>query len=129
MDLSSRLNWMWTSYVAQATGHPSYAGLVWTAVGAVVMAALILAQWVFFWWPIHPVGFLTSGTYLVTVFWFSVFLSWLAKVLIVYAGGPRVYRTARRLCIGLVLGSFVVGGLWAIIDTITGHAGNAVFTL
>ncbi len=128
ITLSSRLNWMWTSYLAQGTAAPSWAGLTWTAVGGAVMAALIMAQRAFFWWPIHPVGFLTSGTFLVTVFWFSVFLSWLAKVMVVYAGGPRVYRMARRLCIGIIVGSFVVGGLWAVIDTLVHHAGNTVFS-
>jgi len=129
ISLSSRLNWMWTAYIAQGTATPSVAGLLWTAFGAAGMAALIVAQRAFFWWPIHPVGFLTSGTYLVTAFWFSVFLAWLAKVLIVYAGGSRAYRLARRLFIGAVLGSFVVGGVWAVIDTITGLGGNTVFSL
>ena len=126
INLSSGLNWMWTAHVAQGTGGPSWAGLTWTGVGAAVMATLMAAQRTFFWWPIHPVGFLTSGTFLVTVFWFSVFLSWLAKVAVVNSGGPRVYRMARRLCIGIVVGSFAVAGLWAVIGTILGHPGNGV---
>jgi hypothetical protein len=127
--LSSQLNWMWASAMAEGTADPSYAGMVWTASGGIVMALLIVAHRSIFWWPLHPVGFLTSGTFLVTAFWFSIFLSWLAKVLLVYTGGGRIYRIARSFFIGAVLGSFVSGGVWAIIDTLLGHTGNAVFAI
>ncbi|MGD2173821.1 MAG: hypothetical protein PVJ27_00315 [Candidatus Brocadiaceae bacterium] len=126
---SSHLTWFWTSALSQADADPSYAGMVWTGVGCVIMAALMVAQRALFWWPLHPVGFLTSGAFLVTHFWFSIFLAWLIKVLVVYLGGQAAYRTGRRFFIGLVLGNFAVGGVWAIVDTFTGSTGNAVFQL
>jgi hypothetical protein len=126
---SSRLNWMWTANIAQGLGEPSYAGMVWTGAGAAVMTALIVAHRALFWWPLHPVGFLTSGTFLVTAFWFSIFLSWAVKVALVYAGGGNAYRLARSFFIGAVLGSFMGGGVLAIIDSLVGHVGNAVFSI
>ncbi len=41
-------------------------------------------------------------------------------------GGPRLYRKARRFFIGVVLGSFAAGGVWAVVDTLTGSTGNMV---
>ncbi|MFW6189722.1 MAG: DUF6785 family protein [Planctomycetota bacterium] len=128
VNLSSSLTWRWTSSMAQATEGPNWAGVTWTGVGAAAMVLLIVAQRLFFWWPFHPVGFLTSGTFLVTVFWFSVFLSWLIKVTVVYVGGGRAYRMARRLFIGAVLGTFAIGGMWAVIDGFVG-SGGGVFSL
>ncbi len=126
---SSNLTWYWTSAMSQADRDPSCAGMAWMGSGAVVMAALMVAQRLLFWWPIHPVGFLTSGAYLVTAFWFSIFLAWFIKVLVTYFGGGSAYRAGRRFFIGLVLGYFVAGGIWAIIDTCARSVGNAVFVL
>jgi len=124
---SSRLTWIWTAQLTQNESGLSMAALAWTTVGAAVMLGLTVAQRVLFWWPFHPVGFLTSGTFLVTAFWFSIFLAWFIKLCFTYAAGARGYRLARHFFIGAVLGGFVGGGLWAIIDTITGQMGNAVF--
>ena len=64
---------------------------------------------------------------MVRVFWLSVFSAWLLKLAIVWIGGRRAYRGARRFLIGVVMGSFLAGGAWNIVDTITGKIGNAVF--
>ena len=121
--------WNWTASLIQGNRGPSGAGMVWTAAGAVLMASLILAQRSLFWWPIHPVGFLICSSFLVTAFWFSIFLAWLIKVFIVEFGGYGLYRGARRFFIGSVLGYFLAGGLWAFVDTFTGSVGNQVFYL
>ncbi|MFO7956934.1 MAG: DUF6785 family protein [Candidatus Brocadiia bacterium] len=126
---SSRLTWHWTSSMAQANADPSYVGLAWMLVGALVMGLLMLAHRSLFWWPIHPVGFLTNGAFLVTAFWFSIFMAWLIKVGVVYVGGQGLYRTARRFFIGVVLGNFAAGGIWAVIDTLADSSGNAVLSL
>ncbi len=126
---SSRLTWHWTSAMAASASGPSYAGLAWMLTGAVVMGLLMLAHRSLFWWPIHPVGFLTSGAYLVTAFWFSIFMAWFIKVCVVYVGGQRLYRKARRFFIGVVLGNFAAGGIWAVVDTLADSTGNAVLSL
>ena len=40
--------------------------------------------------------------------------------------GPSGYRNTRWLFMGLILGQFVVGGLWLIIDGFTGMTGNRI---
>ncbi len=52
--------------------------------------------------------------------WFSVFLGWSGKYVILKYGGLGVYRKARPAFLGLVLGEMSCAGVWAIIGMITG---------
>ena len=47
--------------------------------------------------------------------------------MVVGFGGLGAFSTARRFFIGMVLGYFLAGGAWNIVDTITGKTLNAVF--
>jgi hypothetical protein len=121
--------WPWANRMIAETGGPSYGRTLWAGGGAVLMTLLVLAQRTFFWWPFHPVGILIAPSHMVRVFWFSIFAAWLIKVGVVRLGGGRTYRIARRFMIGMVMGYFLAGGVWAILDTITGTTQNAVFYL
>ena len=48
-------------------------------------------------------------------YWFSIFMSWLAKLILFRLGGVRAYRKAVPLFAGLVIGEFVGGALWSLI--------------
>ena len=122
-----RLPWLWARGAMTHHGAPSLARWGCAGVGAFIMTGLVVAHRVYFWWPIHPVGLLICSSHMVRFFWLSVFLAWLVKVLLTSFGGPGTYRPARRFFIGVVMGYFLAGGTWAIIDTITGSTGNAVF--
>ena len=106
--------------------NPSVGGWLWTALGGTVMALLMLAQHRLLWWPLHPIGFLVSGGWAMNNVWFSVFLAWLIKTTVLKYGGPRLYRQTRPFFFGVVLGQFVSGGLWLIIDAFTGMTGNVI---
>jgi hypothetical protein len=54
-------------------------------------------------------------------------LTWLAKVGVLKLGGHSAYRAARRFAIGSVVGMFMAGGFWCLIDTITQTSNNPVF--
>jgi hypothetical protein len=125
--LFPRLPWDWAQATIVHHGGPSGARLMWGGAGALVMAVLVVAQRTYFWWPLHPVGMLICSSHMVYYFSFSVFLAWLFKVLLITFGGPATFRPARRFAIGMVLGYFLAGGSWAIVDTITGSTGDAVF--
>lgn len=126
---SPRHPWWWASSIIQQNAPFNWAGFTFTAIGAVAMSALVAAQRTLFWWPIHPVGFLICNAHMTHVWWFSIFAAWLIKVLVVMLGGQRAFRSGRRFCIGMVLGYILAGGLWGIIDTITGTTGNHLFYL
>ena len=53
--------------------------------------------------------------------WFSVFLGWLIKSLILKYGGVKLYRAVRPFFFGLILGHIGCFGFWIIIDFITGN--------
>ena len=116
-------------FVETKLQHPtgvSVSGYLWTGVGAGVMLLLTYAQRMFFWWPLHPLGFLAQGGWIMSQLWFSFFLAWAVKTAVLRYGGGRAYKTARVFFIGIIVGLLVVGGLWLIIDSITGMRGNRI---
>ncbi len=101
-------------------------GYLWTGVGAGVMLLLTYAQRMFFWWPLHPLGFLAQGGWIMRQLWFSFFLAWVVKTTVLRVGGGKAYKKARVFFIGIIVGLLVVGGIWLIIDSITGMRGNRI---
>jgi len=71
-------------------------------IGVGVMAVLMAVRSQFFWWPVHPLGFLVATTYAMQCMWFSFMLGWLAKVILVYVGGGRALRRARSFFLGVI---------------------------
>ena len=121
-----KLPWQFAETKLQSMTGPSVTGYIWTGVGAGVMLLLTYMQRLFFWWPLHPLGFLAQGGWIVGQLWFSFFLAWLAKAVVLRYGGGRVYKRARVVFIGIIVGLLVVGGIWLIIDSITGMRGNRI---
>ena len=69
-------------------------------------------------WAVHPAGY--AITHHATRFafawiWFSIFISWGVKLIILKVGGIRLYRKALPFFLGLALGDFVFGGGWALV--------------
>ena len=81
------------------------------------------------WWPLHPIGFAISGTWLVRWISFSVFLAWLIKVVVLRYGGPGFYRRSQPFFLGLIAGQMSCNGIWLVTDYCTGKIGNAIFYL
>ena len=107
--------------VGNPTG-PNLNGWMHKGLGAGLMAGLLVLQHRCPWWPFHPLGFPIGAVF--GRMWFSVFIAWLVKVLILKYGGSRLYSRMRPLFLGLILGELVVGGFWVVIDSITGMQGN-----
>ena len=74
----------------------------------------------FLWWPFHPIGYILAGTFTLEWLWCSLFVGWLVKWLILRYGGLRLYRQALPFFIGLILGDYVAGALWALVGCLTG---------
>ena len=96
-------------------------------IGAAAAGFLSFMRYRFLWWPLHPLGFAFSTIMLTNNLWFSIFLGWLFKGLLLRYGGPRVYKKARFFFWGLILGQFVCSGMWVVIDFLTGETGNCIF--
>lgn len=70
----------------------------------------------FFWWPFHPAGYMVSGSFGLFRLWLPIFVSWLAKSLILRYGGLTAYRRFLPFFLGLILGEFSVGFFRTLLD-------------
>ena len=118
--------WRFAESKLQSSTGVSISGYMWTGVGVGVMLLLTYAQRLFLWWPLHPLGFLAQGGWIMRQLWFSFFLAWLVKTAVLRYGGGGAYKKARVFFIGIIVGLLVVGGLWLIVDSITGMRGNRI---
>jgi len=116
----------WGFHEIESGRGPNAQGLLWTGVGGAIMVALVLAQRMLFWWPIHPVGFIICSVSWTDRLWLPIFLAWFVKVLVVRLGGNRMFRMARGFFLGMILGQFTMAGFWAVVDTIMNKLNNSV---
>ena len=106
---------------------PDLDGWVFAGLGAAAMAVLTALHHRFPWWPLHPMGFPLSTIMLTDYMWFSIFLAWSVKRLVLAYGGPALYRRTRLFFLGLILGQFCGCGFWILIDLVTGRVGNNLY--
>ena len=104
---------------------PSGPAWGWMGFGAGVMGLLTLARQRLLWWPLHPIGYAVGGTWIMAHAWFSIFVAWLVKVLVLRYGGLRAYRSTRWFFLGMFLGHITAGGLWLLVDSVTGWQSGA----
>jgi hypothetical protein len=118
------------SYLAQKiqdpTG-PAWYGLGLAAGGAALYLALASLRFQLPSWPIHPLGLAVGGVWMMDSMWFTCFLSWLLKSLILRYGGNRQYQRLRPVFLGLICGQFTINAAWIIVDHFTGKTGNIIF--
>ncbi len=102
-------------------------GLGFFAGGGGVMALLMWLRQRLVWWPVHPIGFPIGANYMMNGLWFSVFLAWLIKILILRYGGASAYQRVQPFFLGLITGQVLCSGIWLVIDYFTDTVGNPVF--
>ena len=107
--------------------EPNLLGWYITAGGAVGMLFLMFMRARFLWWPFHPIGFTIGPVWIMDQIWFTIFLAWLIKTVVVRYGGLKMFQKLRPLFLGLILGQFTCNGVWVLIDAIAGGRGNRIF--
>ncbi|HHO48273.1 MAG TPA: hypothetical protein ENN06_07445 [Desulfobacteraceae bacterium] len=88
---------------------------IFSAAGAAVMLILVICYHRFYWWPIHPIGYLTAYSSAMWILWFSFFVGWLCNAISMRYGGVVLFKKLRLFFIGLIIGDLLMGGTWAII--------------
>ncbi len=88
---------------------------IFIVIGAIVMLALIICYHRFYWWPLHPIGYLTAYSSAMRILWVSFFIGWLANAMCMRYGGVTMFRRLRMLFVGLIIGDFLMGAIWALI--------------
>lgn len=89
--------------------------LIFSIAGAITMLVLVVCYHRFYWWPIHPIGYLTAYSSAMRILWFSFFLGWLANALCMRYGGVLLFKKFRLFFVGLIIGDFLMGGIWAVV--------------
>jgi hypothetical protein len=74
----------------------------------------------FVWWPFHPAGYALALSYAMEYFWLPIFIAWALKFLIIRYGGIGLHRRAIPFFLGLILGDYTMGALWAIVGPVLG---------
>ena len=98
-----------------------------TAIGAAIMTLLMVARWLYVWWPLHPLGYAIGPIWIIDALWFNMFLAWLIKIVVLKYGGVGLYRRTRPFFMGMILGYFTPAGFYLIVDHFTGMTWNIIF--
>ncbi|HJN17405.1 MAG TPA: DUF6785 family protein, partial [Armatimonadota bacterium] len=97
--------------------------------GVLFGSALTLGLWLlqsrYTWLFLHPLGY-CAGPGLIWL-WFPFFLAWAAKSAILRYGGQPAYRKLTPFFLGLILGDYSSGGIWAIIGPMLKIQGYQAF--
>ena len=100
---------------------PDFAQLGATGFGLVFVVVGTALRLRFLWWSLYPLAYPLAGYSYFSYLWFPFLLCWLVKWIVLKYGGIRGYREAVPLFLGLVLGDFVLGCIWAILGLLTGE--------
>ncbi len=106
---------------------PNIGSFFYMVIGATVCTFLSVMRFRFLWWPFHPIGYvMTNLRSILYWIWFSFFIGWLFKVIIMRYGGVSGYRRFMPFFVGLIIGEMVGNGFWVtILDGIFGIRGFA----
>lgn len=89
---------------------PDTGGMMGVGLGAGFTMLLSYMRMRYVWWPFHPVGYCMSTTWLTYNTWMPFFIAWLAKIIIIRAGGMKLYKRMMPFFLGLIAGDFLGGG-------------------
>jgi hypothetical protein len=86
--------------------------------GFLLTVFLMAMRMRFLWWRLHPVGFAVASGWSISWMWFSIFLGWLCKWVILRSGGLKAHRKAVPFFLGMIMGQMTIGSIWSIIGLI-----------
>jgi hypothetical protein len=125
-DNAAQYPYRFMAEAVSAPVGPHWDGIIQVGVGAAIMLVLEFLHYKLLWWPFHPLGFPISSAF--GGMWFSVFVAFLLKNVVLKYGGPQLYRRTIPFFLGMILGEIVPAGVWLIIDAMTGMNGNVLGT-
>jgi hypothetical protein len=91
------------------------------AISAGAAAALVmgLLRSRFWWWPLHPVGYMLSNLqWGMNKHYLQFFIGWAVKAAVLRWGGLRLYRRTMPIAVGAIIGTQVNAAAWAAISLI-----------
>jgi len=76
-----------------------------------LLSALRLRFW---WWPLHPVGYLVANVWGSQWWWGPLFVAWVLKTLVIRYGGLRLYQKTVPIAVGVIVGNQLSDMLWPL---------------
>ncbi|HPT98550.1 MAG TPA: hypothetical protein PLU39_11845 [Armatimonadota bacterium] len=108
--------------LATSIASPREADRVATFYTAFGFAFSMLLSWLrlkFLWWPFHPIGYAVGfSRRTIEWMWFSLFLGWFLKLLVIRAGGLKAYRHMMPFFLGMILGEFGMGVIFGVLGSL-----------
>lgn len=124
MGLSGQYSWLsgvfYEEHAAFLNGEERFNAMapISFVLGAGFTVLLAFMRRQFWWWPLHPLGFVMCGSWSLVVYWFAILLAWLLKTIIVHYGGLTGYTKARPFFLGLVFGEMSIAVVLTLLDAI-----------
>ncbi len=108
---------MLDSRVQNLTG-PQPMDIIFSIGGFTFTMFMLIMRVRFLWWPLHPVGYVISGRWGIGRIFFPLIIASTAKWLTLRFSGLKGYRRSIPFFLGLILGDFVLGAIWATMGLI-----------
>ena len=107
-------------------------GLQWPKLAGFAASAgatwgLSWMRWHHGWWRLHPMGYVLSNVFVSWYLWSSVFVGTVINWLIRRYAGVKGYHASRPFFLGLILGDFLMLGVWTVVNALTGLRGFMLF--
>lgn len=93
--------------------------LIFFLIGMGITTGLAVMRALFWWWPLHPLGYALSASWTLIVFWFGIFVAWALKTPILRFAGVRGYRRFRPFFLGMIFGEYAMAVLWTAVSWLT----------
>ena len=105
------------SRIQNLTG-PQSTDIIFAVAGFTFTTFMLMMRIRFLWWWLHPVGYVISGRWGIGRILFPLMIASIVKWATLRFSGLRGYRRSIPFFLGLILGDFAVGSIWATIGLI-----------
>jgi len=109
----------YTAYSRYIEGYAPDLGLAplkFFGIGVVFTMFLTIMRHLYWWWPLHPIGYALAFSWNLMAYWLTLLAAWAIKFPLMRYGGIRSYRKARPFFMGLILGEFTMSLIWTVIS-------------
>ncbi|MDB5326065.1 MAG: hypothetical protein JWM57_1634 [Phycisphaerales bacterium] len=90
----------------------------WMGIGFAITGVLEFGAKRFGAWPLLPVGFVASYGAFIGNAWFSIFIGWAVKSLVVKFGGAQLFVRTKPIFVGLILGEALAAAAFLLLNAI-----------
>jgi len=90
------------------------------AIGASALWGISALGRRYLWFPLHPIGYIMMQAHCMHPLWFSIFIGWALKSVILRYGGAKGLRKTRPLFLGIAFGDIAMMVFWLIVASLTG---------